>query len=121
MTSEREYFQDLAKLRQLLERSKSGDADLPADLLPEHQVVTDDIRTRAASVREAFLRGDRAAFMEADSGLSLAGFNRGSDEPPIDVPELDEARDRVKRRLAEGENGEEDEQSDTADCEDDPK
>ena len=119
MTSEREYFKDLAKLRLLLDKSQCEDADLPTDLMAEHQVVTDEIRARAGVVREAFLRGDRAAFAEADCGLSFAGFNRSSDEPAVDVPELDDARDRVKKRLSEGDNVQEDDASDTGDCEDD--
>ena len=119
MTSRDDYFTDLARIRRLLERSLCGDVVLPDELLPENQTITADIRAQASAARAAFVSGDREAFLEASCGRSMAGFDRDSDCADVEVPELDEARDRVKKRLSERENGPENDDSGSGDCESD--
>jgi len=101
MSSEEAYFRDLDILRSLFDRMLVGDAELPPYLRPENQQVTEDIRSYASTVREAFLRGDLERISSMSLGLAAAGFDRSSpEEASSDIPELDEARERVKRRLA---------------------
>ena len=56
--TEKEYFDDVRRMRRLLERALTGDVELPDFLKPENQVVSDVISKRSKAAREALLRGD---------------------------------------------------------------
>lgn len=97
------YRRDLRRLRRLFDAALQC-GELPAALQPENITPEDEDVERAAALRETLMSGDLDALRrESASATSACGLNRGPQElPDLPIPELDEARERVRRRLAEG-------------------
>ncbi len=102
-----DYKRQLARLRRMLGGGVTGPAPLPACLRPEHIEVSAETKAHAQRIRDAVLRGDKDAVRAASPELLSAGFDRS--DAGEDVPELDDARDRVQERLQK-------ENEDDADC-----
>ena len=99
---EKDYFDRLAQLQKRLKQELEETEDLPENLRPEGQEVSEEIRARAESLRDAVLNGNRDAVSNICKTAG-AGFYRAKeeseDEGSEDDAELDEARERVKKRL----------------------
>jgi Arc/MetJ family transcription regulator len=97
-----DYKRQLARLRRML-GGVTGPAPLPDYLRPENIEVSAETKARAQRIRDAVLRGDAEAVRTASPELLSAGFDRS--EAGEDLPELDEARDRVQERLQKKQKG----------------
>lgn len=95
-----EYLENLERFRKRLETEIAAGTKLPIFLQPESQDVTDDIARRSREVRAAVLRLDKDAITKSVQEAAAAGFNRASDANADPVPELDEARQQLLKRLA---------------------
>lgn len=96
------YFSNLARFLRHVDEDLASGAKLPAFLRPEQQEVTDAIRTRSQTLRDAVLRLDRESVTQSVEEAAAAGFYRASDEADLDqIPELDEARQELLKRLRE--------------------
>lgn len=102
MTSD-DYKRQLARLRRMLGGGITGPSPLPDCLRPENVEVSEETKAHALRIREAVLRGDAEAVRAASPELLSAGFDRS--DAGEDLPELDEARERVQERLQEKEKG----------------
>lgn len=107
MTTDKEYFAHVARLRKLFNDELATSDDLPPFLRPDEQEVTEDIRQRSQELKEVVLRGDSAGLIESLRSASPAGFNR-SNEDAQQIPELDEARQETEDRLLKEGNEEHD-------------
>lgn len=98
MTTDDDYKQQLARIRRMLGGSVTTGGPLPANLRPENIKVSEDTVERARRIRGDVLRGDADAVRAASPELLSAGFDRNATDDAI--PELDEARERVRKRLS---------------------
>ena len=98
--SKSEYSEGLEQFRKRLEAEIAAGTKLPISLQPDGQDVTDDIARRSREVRDAVLRLDKDAIAKSVQEAAAAGFNRANDSDSDHVPELDEARRQLLRRLA---------------------
>lgn len=93
------YANDLRRLRRMIDAALAHD-ELPEPLRPENiEPAAEDVE-RAAALRSHLMSGDVESLRRETACASApSGFNRGSQEPPAEVtPELDEARERVRKK-----------------------
>ena len=99
MTDHDSDDKDLARLRKLFDDVLLR-GELPKELQFEDIQVDETDRARAEKLMPFVLREDLDGLREASlSSSALVGMNRGSASLPEEsIPELDEARERVRRR-----------------------
>lgn len=102
MTTDDDYKQQLARIRRMLGGSVTCGGPLPASLHPENIKVSEETTEHARRIRDAVLRGDADAVRAASPELLSAGFDRNASGD--EIPELDEARERVEKRLSRKED-----------------
>lgn len=102
-----DYWDMVRRVRELLDHSiRQG--SLPRVLKAENQVITPDIVTAAAELKEIILRGDRDALRSLHCE-PVGGFDRAEESEHI--PELEEARREAEQEiLREREEQERDEE-----------
>lgn len=98
-----DYKRQLARLRRMLGGGIAGSSPLPDYLSPDNIEVSEETKAHARRIRDAVLRGDTEAVRAASPELLSAGFDRS--DAGEDLPELDEARERVQERLQNKEKG----------------
>jgi len=104
--SEDRYDHLLNRLRPQLDRALEH-GELPAELLPENQgPLEDDLTDLEELVVAGDVAGIRARAFAAAQSFAL-GLNRGDEE--ASDPDLDAAREQLRRRRAEEDEGQEDE------------
>ena len=90
----------IRQLRRRLEKELLSNQPLPEFLEVDDSEVTDDVLRRAAKVRDTVLRGDLEAVRRVMAENQRdAVLHRKAGEPDERIEELEEAEERVRRRI----------------------
>lgn len=101
--SERSYRDDLAHLKALIDLA-IAEGGLPQELRSGSLEADDSERARLAELARIVMQEDPKAFEEAvEAASAVAGFNRATRGETERVPELEEAKERVLKRIKEEE------------------